>query len=151
MRDYLLNEIQQYNKLNEIKTIERIPLCMNNSKKSKNLPGFGSMNFLCEEFINELQISNVQTVHTVLRTSGKLKIGIAEDIDKNFCILCYGFVDHATNILEVGSHIKSISSEGELDLMTSENDTWNTNFEKNLCFGCKRVILIMIVRSLIFL
>ncbi|CAI2367136.1 unnamed protein product [Moneuplotes crassus] len=140
MRDYLLNEIQQYNKFNEVSVIERTSISLNNSKKAKKLPGFGSMNLLCEEFINELQVSNVQTVHTVLRTSNKLKLGIVEDESKNYCVLCYGLVDHATNILEVGSHIKSVSLEGELDLMESENDTWNTEFEQHLCFGCKRIM-----------
>jgi hypothetical protein len=41
-------------------------------------------------------------------------------------------VDHATNILEVGSNIKSISPDGELDLLHHENETWNTEFEQHL-------------------
>lgn len=86
MRDFLLNEIETYNRLSDVKTIDTKPLCFS-SKKGKALPGFGSMNLLCEEFINALQISNTQTVHTVLRTSNKLKIGLIEDDDKNFCVL----------------------------------------------------------------
>lgn len=140
MRDYLLNEISTYNKINDVKTIDQQPLCVTDSKKGKKLPGFGNMNLLCEEFINSLQDSNAQTVHTVLRTSAKLKIGGIEDQDKNFCVLCYGLVDHATNILEVGSNIKSITLDGVCDLMESEKDTWNTDFEQHLCFGCKRIM-----------
>lgn len=140
MRDYLHSEIELYNRINDVKKFDQKPLCMTDSKKGKSLPGFGNMNILCQDFINALQESNAQTVHTILRTSNKLKIGMVEDEDKNFCVLCYGIVDHATNILEVGSHIKSVTVEGVCDLMESENDTWDTEFEQHLCFGCKRIM-----------
>jgi len=30
--------------------------------------------------------------------------------------------------------------DGKMDLMENENDTWNTDFERHLCFGCKKIM-----------
>jgi cytoplasmic tRNA 2-thiolation protein 2 len=84
MRDYLKNELDIYNRMHDIKIIDQKPFSLMEMNKGKNLPGYGSMNLLCEDFINLLQESNEQTVHTVLRTSNKLKIGLVEDQEKNF-------------------------------------------------------------------
>jgi hypothetical protein len=80
MKDFIQKEIAAFNKYNKVKLILQLNLCLKAKGKSKTLPGFGNMNFLCEEFITNLQDkSNPQTVHTVLRTSNKLKIGDVED------------------------------------------------------------------------
>lgn len=140
MRDFIQKEIAIYNKVNKVKIIPQLNLSIVDSKKGKNLPGFGNMNILCEQFMELQTAQNSQSIHTVLRTSNKLKVSSIQEQNSTFCPLCYGIVDHATNILEVGSNVKSVSFEGDMELITSENDTWNTEFEKQLCFGCKRLM-----------
>ena len=140
MRDFLQKEVAVYNKMCGVQQIMQLNLCITSSKKGKNLPGFGNMNLLCEQFM-ELQTSaNAQSMHTVLRTSNKLKVSSIVEQDSRYCPLCYGIVDHATNILEVGSNVKAVTLDGVMDLITSENDTWNTEFEQQLCYGCKRLM-----------
>jgi cytoplasmic tRNA 2-thiolation protein 2 len=73
IKDFLQKEIAFYNKINSVPCIEQKNLCLQaENKKGKVLPGFGNLDFLCEEFIQHLNHENEQTVHTVLRTTTKL-------------------------------------------------------------------------------
>ena len=117
MKDYLYNEIDEYIRINNVSHSGKNDPSLLDSKKGKTLPGAGSMNSLCQDFIVTLQESNTQTMHTILRTLGKLQISTGEESKTEFWVLCYGVVDHATNVLEVGSNIKSITPEGICTLM----------------------------------
>ena len=87
----------------------------------------------------------MNTVPTVVRLSQKLKKTILDSqIKYPFCPLCLGIRDEITNLLEVGSIIKSINIEGDKNIpvaLTSQEDWFDTPVEKTMCFGCKRMAI----------
>ena len=111
---------------------------MPENKKGKILPGFGNLDFLCEDFIQGLQAENEQTVHTVLWTTTKLEKK-ESDTYQMYCPLCYGVMDEITNILEIGSHILSVK-DGVAQIATEQEQIWSNPILKIFCFGCKRLI-----------
>lgn len=141
IKDALQKEIATYTAINEVKVIPQKPLCLlPGNKKGKVLPGFGNLDFLSEKFMTQLQGQNDQTIHTVLRTTNKLKKCESDFEDQKFCRLCYGLKDKITNLLEVGSTVKKIDPEtSEIEKAEEESDLWTLGYEQELCFGCKRV------------
>ena len=79
MKDYLYNEIDEYIRINSVSNSGKNDPSLLDNKKGKTLPGAGSMNTLCQDFIVKLQDSNTQTMHTILRTLGKLQVTTSEE------------------------------------------------------------------------
>jgi hypothetical protein len=72
---------------------------------------FGSADLLIESFFDRLQDKfNVNTVPTVVKLTNKLSkaVNMSGQTPYPFCPLCMGVRDHITNLLEMGSTIKSV-------------------------------------------
>lgn len=154
IRDFLAKEISLYNYFNKVEIINQKPLAEVLNPKT-NMPAFGSQDLLISKFFHKLQDNyNVNTVPTVIRLAGKLvKPDFPSEEAKQdccliypypafpFCPLCYGVRDKLNNLLEIGTTIRSISDGKVSEQVTSEEEWFQTEAERTLCFGCKRMAL----------
>ena len=143
MREFLHKEIALYNHLNKVEIIQQKPLAqlLNHS----GLPFHGSADMLIESFFDRLQDKyNVNTVPTVVKLTNKLSkaVNLEGQTPYPFCPLCLGVRDTVTNLLEMGSTIKS-NIAGEVKKI-ERSEEWLVGAEdigRVLCFGCKRMII----------
>ena len=92
-------------------------------------------------FFSKLQDRyNVNTVPTVVRLTQKLKKEPLKG-DYPFCPLCLGVRDQINNLLEVGSTIRKIDTNGVPISVQTEEEWFPTKFEQVVCFGCKRILI----------
>lgn len=116
LRDFLHKELALYNHLNKVDILVHKPLASLLNPHSHS-PMFGSADLLIESFFDRLQDKyNVNTVPTVVKLTNKLSkaVNMQGMTPYPYCPLCMGVRDHITNLLEMGSTIKSI------DAMTGE-------------------------------
>jgi len=106
-------------------------------------PFFGSTDLIVEGFFKKLQAGyNVNTVPTVMRLTAKLQGTQGTDL----CPLCLGVKDDLKSLLEIGSPITSIErgADGQVIKVTSvatSDELFATEFERAVCFGCKRLLI----------
>ncbi|EGG17788.1 cytosolic thiouridylase subunit 2 [Cavenderia fasciculata] len=121
MRDFLLKEIHIYHrKMSFIDYTNHNVLLFNNNSK-------GSINALCEKFINHLQDISNQTIHTLLRSVDKL----VSPIDENSvsCSIC------CANLSE--QEIKQLEQYSlALKSSSSSSTTTSTSSCKSSCNNC---------------
>ena len=126
MREFLHKEIGLYNYLNKVEVLQQRSLAQINNL-TISAPAFGSADYLIEKFFDRLQDKfNVNTVPTVVKLTNKLLKNDANG-PYPFCPLCLGIRDETTNLLEIGSTIKSITHnpDGTAQVQTiKSSDEW---------------------------
>jgi Cytoplasmic tRNA 2-thiolation protein 2 len=103
---------------------------------------------LIESFFDRLQDKyNVNTVPTVVKLTNKLSkaVNLGGMTPYPFCPLCLGVRDQITNLLEMGSTIKSVDPVTGAIISIQRPEEWleggGEALGRVLCFGCKRMII----------
>ncbi|EGR32855.1 hypothetical protein IMG5_068780, partial [Ichthyophthirius multifiliis] len=156
LKDFLNKEVLNYLHLNDLLgfLVDRPYYICENNKQNSKLPGFGNIDFIMENFIDNIQENFCSTTHTILHTSEKIikKFTPKEGILQR-CPLCFQFRDQIKNILEIETFDSSLGLiyGGENNEDNTEECLKKKYFESEkiaktdirnliLCFGCRRII-----------
>ena len=145
LREFLHKELALFNHLNKVEIINQKPLAQ---LMNPHAALFGSADLLIEQFFDRLQDKyNVNTVPTVVKLTNKLSkaVNLGGLTAYPFCPLCMGVRDQITNLLEMGSTIKSVDPDTGAVKCIERPEEWleggAEELGRILCFGCKRMII----------